>query len=225
MLLLDSSRREWWYLAGLIASDGCLIRNGRNVVLVAKDRDFLEMLRSRCGLKNAVREHWNGRGALSHHVNICGREFWRELEGIGLTPAKSKTIGALAVPEPMFRDFLRGMIDGDGSIRRWTHPTNGREQWSLRIYSASRPFLEWLRKRCAASFVVTGGLHHSHSSVWVLKYGKLAAQRILSSCYDEQVPALNRKRRLALACVAAANGWSRSKTVGQVAKLANAADS
>ena len=209
----------------MIATDGCLVGNGRRVVLVAKERSFLEMLRDRCGLKNAVRKHWNGRGLLAHRINICGREFWLRMSAIGLTPAKSKTIGALEIPEAMFGDFTRGVIDGDGSIRRWIHPTNDREQWSLRIYSASGPFLEWLQARLMKSFAVEGRIHRSHGSVKVLKFGKLAAQRILSSCYDDDVPALERKRRLALACVAVPNGWSRSKTVGQVAKLANAADS
>ncbi len=76
------------------------------------------MLRRRCSITNLVRPHPNGRGQVSHRICITDRAYWSELAEIGLTPAKSKTIGALAVPKAMFIPFLRGVIDGDGSIRR-----------------------------------------------------------------------------------------------------------
>lgn len=214
MISLDPSEREWWYLAGLIATDGCLSKSGRHVVLVAKDREFLEMIRERCRITNKVGEHINGRGQLSYGINICGRSYWRELASIGLTPSKSKTLGALKVPDRLLLDFFRGVVDGDGSIRRWTHPGNGGEQWSLRVFSASPPFLEWLKTALFRLVGIDGRIHHGHDGVWVLKYGKLAAQRVLGDCYGEGVPALARKRRLAISCVAAENGWKRSKTVG-----------
>lgn len=215
MISLGSSEREWWYLAGLVAADGCLSRSRRHVILVAKDREFLEMIREKCRITNKVCEHLNGRGQLSFGINICGRSYWEDLARIGLTPAKSQTLGALDVPDPMLPDFLRGVIDGDGSIRRWIHPGNGGEQWSLRIFSASPPFLEWLKISLARHLGIEGKIHHGHDSVWVLKYGKMAAQKALRTCYDVDVPALERKRRLALACASAPNGWKRSKTTGQ----------
>lgn len=214
MISLDPSKREWWYLAGLIATDGCLSKSGRHVILVAKDREFLEMIRGRCLITNKVCEHINGRGQLSHGINICGRSYWEALVGMGLTPAKSKTLGTLKVPDRVFLDFFRGVVDGDGSIRRWTHPGNGGEQWSLRVFSASPPFLEWLKTTLLRLVGIDGRIHQGHDGVWVLKYGKLAAQRVLRECYDEGVPALARKRKLALSCAAAENGWKRSKTVG-----------
>lgn len=214
MISLDPSEREWWYLAGLIATDGCLSKRGRHVILIAKDREFLEMIKERCRITNKVCEHFNGRGQLSHGINICGRSYWGELASIGLTPAKSKTLGALNVPDHMFSDFFRGVVDGDGAIRCWTHSGNGGEQWSLRVFSASPPFLEWLKAALLRLVGIDGRIHHGHDGVWVLKYGKMAAQRILRLCYDESVPALERKRKLALSCAAAESGWKRSKTVG-----------
>lgn len=216
MIGLDPSEREWWYLAGLVATDGCLSKSRRHVTLIAKEREFLEMIRDRCRITNKVCEHFNGRGQLSHGINICSRSYWDELARIGLTPAKSKTLGALNVPDAMLPDFFRGVVDGDGSIRRWIHAGNGGEQWSLRIYSASAPFLEWLMESLTRLVGIKGRIHHGHDSVWVLKYGKLAAQQALRVCYDEKVPALERKRRLALACAAASRGWMRSKTIGRV---------
>jgi hypothetical protein len=39
---------------------------------------------------------------------------------IGLTPAKSLTLGPLAIPDDYFPDFFRGCIDGDGSVLVYT---------------------------------------------------------------------------------------------------------
>ena len=50
------------------------------------------------------------------HITFGDRLFHNWLMGIGLTPRKTHTIGALAVPNEYFRDFLRGHLDGDGSI-------------------------------------------------------------------------------------------------------------
>lgn len=225
MIDLQPVRREWWYLAGLIATDGCLSRTERHVTIVAKEADFLEMIRQRCGISNRLSACLNGRGQRAYRIQICSQRYFKQLEDIGLTPAKSKSIGALVVPDLMWFDFLRGVIDGDGSIRRWTHPGNKIEQWSLRIFSAAPAFLAWIQSFSLRLSGAKGRIHHAHDSVWVLKYGKIAAQRMLRACYDGEVPALERKRRLALECAAVSNGWSRSRTVGQVAKLANAADS
>jgi hypothetical protein len=38
------------------------------------------------------------------------------LAEVGLTPAKSLTLGPLTVPDENFADFFRGCLDGDGSI-------------------------------------------------------------------------------------------------------------
>lgn len=173
------------------------------------------MIRERCRITNKVCDHFNGQGGLSHGISICSKSYWDELSRIGLTPAKSKTMGALKIPDPMLPDFMRGVVDGDGSIRRWIHPGNGGEQWSLRIFSASPPFLEWLRNSLSRLIGVEGRIHHGHDGVWVLKYGKMAARKALRIFYDEEVPALERKRRLALACVSAPSGWKRSKTTGR----------
>lgn len=129
------------------------------------------------------------------------------------------TIPALAVPDHGFADFLRGVIDGDGNIRRWQHPTNSREQWAVRIYGASEPFIRWLQVTMERLWSVKGFVHQRepederHHTLYTLKYGKLAARVILANCYVPGSLALERKRVLAVACITGSVGWSKSKTV------------
>ena len=112
----------------LIATDGCLSGNGRTVIIAAKDRSYLSQLREMLGLQCRVGRVKGGYGHVAHRLQIGSRVLYDRLLAIGLTPRKSLTIQALAVPDHGFADFLRGVIDGDGNIRRWQHPTNGREQ-------------------------------------------------------------------------------------------------
>ena len=128
-------------------------------------------------------------------------------------PNKSLILEDIDVPDQYFTDFLRGVIDGDGSIRQWTHPSNGGKQWSLRIYSGSRIFVVWLRQRIEALLNAKGKIHEDVGTINTLKYGKIAAKEILSKCYYKGCFGLQRKIVLAKNCVLSCSGWSKSKTV------------
>ena len=108
--------------------------------------------------------------------------------------------------------YLVGLIDGDGSIRKWEHSSNKNEQWSLRIYSGSNKFLVWLDKRIQKHMKAYGKIHPKNS-LYVLKFGKIAAKQILGACYYENCFGLRRKVRLAQQCCSSVVGWTRSKTV------------
>ena len=205
--------KDLWYFVGLIAADGNLSSDGRHIDITAKDPLFLEELKKSLGLQNKIGSKRNGRGIESFHIQFANRDFYDFLLSIGLTPKKSLTLGELKVPYQWFQDFLRGVIDGDGCIRNWTHPTNGKEQWSLRVYSASPSFLKWLKLCVEKSFFVKGQIHHSAASTLVLKFGKLAAKQILKKCYYEGCLSLDRKTKLAQMCCASGSGWGTSKTL------------
>ena len=204
-----------WYLVGLITSDGCLSKDGRQVDITASDYYYLSTLKETLGLSNRVTNKHGLNGRLSHHIQFANREFYDFLISIGLTPRKSLTLKSLKIDENYFHDFLRGLIDGDGCIRRWFHPTNYNQQWSLRIYSGSQKFLEWTKNVVEKLYGAQGRLHQEkkYPTKNALKYGKMAAREILKKCYYDGAFALERKARLARSCVNSYKGWSKSKTV------------
>lgn len=213
----EIEREDLWYFVGLLATDGCLSSDGRHVIITSKDLNFLESLRARLKISNCVGKKRSGLGLIYYQIQIGGVDFYQFLEGVGLTPRKSLTLGKLLIDDKYLDHFLRGVIDGDGSIRTWLHPTNGGEQWSLRIYSGSQDFIAWLRDEISSRFEARGVLHKDRS-VFVLKFGKMAAQKILKRCYPEGCLSLEVKRELAVRCSGAYNAWSVSKTIGQVAE-------
>lgn len=53
----------------------------------------------------------------------------------------------------------------------------------------------------------------SRNPVFIIKFGKMAARRILSECYYQEATALYRKARLAQQCIRSYPGWTSSLTV------------
>jgi LAGLIDADG-like domain len=209
----------FWYLVGLITSDGCLSQDGRRITIAAKDRNFLEQVRASAGITSNVGAKGSGAGNIHYQLQIGSTLLQERLRRIGLTPRKSLTLGPLAIPDEWFGDFMRGVIDGDGNIHRWIHPTNRREQWVVRIYSCAEPFIEWVQESLSRLWGVSGGLYTDipknpkHHPKYTLKFGKLAARVLLSKCYLPGAIALERKATLALACQLIAVGWRKSPTV------------
>src|SRR2546427_2829882 len=141
------------YAVGLIATDGNLSGDGRHLSVASKDRDLLETLRACLNISVTITRHSSGYGGSALlRVQWGDRRFYDWLVRIGLTPAKSLTLGPLAVPDEHFADFFRGCIDGDGSVLVYTdryHVDKNERYVYERLYvtlvSASRPFLDWIQ--------------------------------------------------------------------------------
>ncbi len=133
------------YAVGLIAADGNLNKDRVRVEFISTDYELVELYCRALCIENAhvvfTRQHsrksW-------YQVKLDDRSFREFLEALGLTPAKSKTLRALQIPDDMFPDFLRGLLDGDGSwylSRSWL----GRYTYlRVEVCSASRSFIRWI---------------------------------------------------------------------------------
>jgi hypothetical protein len=147
---------------------------------------------------------------ISHGVD---RTFHDWLGSIGLTPAKSLTLGPLAaIPDQYFEDFFRGCIDGDGSVLTHTdryHTTKNERYICDRLYvsivsaisivSASLRFIEWLQATMRRLVGVAGSIvvrrRDGRNPVWRLRYAKAQSIQLLAWIYYALlVPCLQRKR-------------------------------
>ena len=178
---------DLWYVVGYIATDGYLSIDGRHINITSKDRDHLYKIRSALKLDNKI-----GRKSRVAHdekrfsqLQFGDVKFYRFLKGLGLVSRKSLTLGPLNIDDKFFKDFFRGVIDGDGNISTWIHRTNHNRQWCLRIYSASKVFIEWLNNRVNQEFGIKGRLYSKKDKdrdnfIYLLKFGKLSALKYKS---------------------------------------------
>lgn len=188
---------ELAYCVGLIASDGCLSPDGRHISFTSKDRELIEAFRDCLGVRNAIGT--KGRGGdpspRYHVIQIGDITFCEWLVGIGVAPHKSLTMGALAVPDEFFFDFLRGSFDGDGSVldhrdHRWPAATLVYLRW----YSASPAHLDWLAERIGTLAGIIGHRCGGRRAEEI-RYGKRAGRILFARMYyDPVLPSLARKR-------------------------------
>ena len=94
------------YVVGLIATDGNLSRKPGRMSIMSNDTDLLDLVRRRLDLRVAIMPHRGGYGHRCHRIVWSDWRFFGWLVTIGLTPAKSLTLGPLAVPDEYFPDFI-----------------------------------------------------------------------------------------------------------------------
>lgn len=184
------------YVIGVIATDGNLSSSGRHINVTSKDREMIYTIKKILRLKNKVSKKARGGAKRKQYFflqfgDVCFYDF---LTSVGLTPAKSKTIKKLAIPRKYFPDFLRGCIDGDGSIGSFKHPESMLLQVRIRLVSASPEFLSWILQTLQKQFGIAGGWIYQAKGVSTLSFGKNDAIKILRLIYyRESLPLLSRK--------------------------------
>lgn len=193
---------ELAYAVGLIATDGCLYKDGRHISLTSSERAQLETFRSCLGITNKIGfklSSFTGRKDVMH-VQFGDVLFYQWLVGIGLHPHKSKTLGPLKIPAAYHADFLRGCLDGDGSIsairdKRW------RSSWyvTTSFATASERFALWLQQTNQRLFGVHGHIGRS-VQMYDLRYHKNETAVLMRKMYYRPgLPHLSRKRERYLA--------------------------
>lgn len=185
------------YAIGLIATDGCLSKNRGHVDLTSKDFEQMENFKKALNIEINIGEK-NYKGKHAYRIQVGDVLFYQFLESIGMTQAKSKTIGAVEVPKKLFFDFLRGCFDGDGSFysyydKRWKSSF----MFYLTLASASPNFLDWIREELREEIGVGGHISKAKdTSTHQLRYAKKEAMEIIKKMYyNDEVICLSRKRK------------------------------
>ena len=185
---------ELAYVVGLIATDGNLSPDGRHITFTSKDLGLAVLFQKYLNHKGKIGRKSRGGGGEKKYfvVQLGDVVFYKFLLSIGLTPKKSKTMGKLKIPQKYFYDFLRGCIDGDGSISSFMHPQSKLPQFKVRLVSASKLFLEWIRsmtiKDGINGYFTTGG------GIDVLAFAKKDSTKLLNLVYYAGFPpSLERK--------------------------------
>lgn len=202
------------YAIGLITTDGNLSSDKRHISLTSSDKVLIEIFLKCLDKKNKI--GLNPKSALS--VKTCYRTqigdvvFYNWLEKIGLTSNKSLTIGPLKIDERYFPDFLRGHLDGDGSIVYYIdkYNTNINKKYVYdRLFvffrSASEKHIKWIRKEIFKLKGINGSLSFEKSktqigpsTITTLKFSTKEAKTLLNWIYyKKHLPCLERKYKIA----------------------------
>lgn len=139
------------YILGLIATDGNVFdRRVLKIQLQIKDIDILEKIKEQLNFSGNINLRKNIIGDktfLSAELCIYSTPLVHSLEELNIFSNKSLTIGRFDfIPEEYELDFIRGVIDGDGSIGESNNSKSSRSvQMRLRIFSGSLTFIEYIQ--------------------------------------------------------------------------------
>ena len=189
---------ELAYAVGLIATDGNLSKDGRHMTFISKDMELIKTFQNCLGIKVKIAKKQSGfkKDSFGYWVQFGDVNFYKFLNSIGLTFAKSKTMGKLKIPDKHFFDFLRGSFDGDGTFysywdKRWASSF----MFYLVFISASLKHVEWIRGEINKLLAVKGHVSRfAHAKAFQLRYAKRESKIIFKKMYyTPNIPRLERK--------------------------------
>lgn len=173
------------YLTGLIAADGCLVNNGRHLNVTSKDIELINHTQSILNMNVKFSLKQSNYGGEAYNLQFSNVAFYDFLLGVGLTPAKSKTMGRLEVPDQYFADFLRGYFDGDGSTYGYYDPRWPKSfVYYICFSSGSMDFLDYISANNQRLFNLKGTSILKGARAFTLRYGKADARKLYQSMYE-----------------------------------------
>ncbi|MBI5873480.1 MAG: hypothetical protein HZB36_04975 [Candidatus Omnitrophica bacterium] len=199
------------YAIGLITTDGNLSPDKRHIQFISTDRQLARLFKSCLYLNNKIsKTRASGYGKKPvYRISFGNVKFYRWLLSIGLKTNKSHSLGRMNIPKEYFADFLRGHLDGDGSVFTYTdrYMVYKEKRYTFkRLYtvfnSGSYKHLKWIQTRIKSHMDIKGSLtsylpKNRLYPLWKLKYAKKNSNILLSWLYyKNNLPYLKRKRKI-----------------------------
>ena len=198
---IDSHEKA--YFLGLITTDGCVFwKNARcaflRITLHKRDKHILEqfMAAVKCNTKLVYRENKN-----TWTATVSSTEMVRDLEKYGIHPNSSFTqTFCTDISERYLPDYLRGIMDGDGSYGFYTRPRRNVHKKRVHLCSGSKVFLELLISHICSRLTLTSPMvrkEKNHNLFYIYWHRNDDLETIISFIYSTDGPFLTRKREIA----------------------------
>jgi hypothetical protein len=185
---------EMAYVLGYWWADGYMRHredNGAHLVEISSnDREHLELIAQTIGGKHGFHKV---SGTLScYEIEFCSKELYNDLLALGGMPNKSNVIGFPSVPTDLIIHFVRGFVDGDGTLA-W----NG-DRPVLQIYSGSSQLLRDMALAIEEQTGIPAPNVVANRALWYLKWSTTRAKCLAAWLYVEN-PGIALDRKAAIA--------------------------
>ncbi|MDQ2995996.1 MAG: hypothetical protein M3R61_02905 [Chloroflexota bacterium] len=185
---------EMAYVLGYWWADGCMrIKSNTGAhefEIASNDREHLETVAQAIGGNYSLRKV--SEASQCYKISFCSKEMYQDIQAHGGTPRKSRTIGFPYVPSELLPHFVRGVVDGDGTLA-W----NG-DRPVLHIYSGSQQFLFDIATAIERATGMYAPNVNANRALWYIKWSTVRAKSLASWLYfDNPGIALGRKSAIA----------------------------
>ncbi len=135
-----------FYLLGAFMTDGCVQSNGKEtswkISISSKDEDWLDLIRRQICQELPIKQ-----GNHVKVISITDKKIGEWFIKYGCVPKKSLILEYPNILDKYFPDFLRGCIDGDGSISQRENKKNHKPIYSCYLCSANILFLQRISEK------------------------------------------------------------------------------
>lgn len=190
------------YILGFTLADGCIIKgtykgysDALKFGVQFKDKDILEKIK-----KELHSEHSISIGKNAAHLCITSQKIVDSLKRLGITYQKSLKETVPKIPSYYSKDFIRGLIDGDGGISfdNKGHPTL-RLCGGINTITFVKNYF-WKKLNCFSSIGQKKFSVTAKSYLYGIDYRSTTAKKIILFLYVDASLYLDRKYELALKC-------------------------
>ncbi len=190
---------ESCYAIGFISADGCVSeRQTVSIGLQGRDREILELLSKAMSSTYPITEYEatsdkakDGKPRRYARFSMRSPEMVKDLIELGVTPRKSLTLKpCLQIPSEFERDYIRGLIDGDGWVGV---PKSGR--WNFG-FCGSRWMVSYFQEyahRLTGSAANMSFPYEGKDFARICYNGKRAPSKLAQEIYGGAAIALERK--------------------------------
>lgn len=207
-----------YYLLGVFITDGCVSRcsNGKSfqVFLTSKDLEWLQQIKNLICGEIKILKTKNG----AYILPIYSTDLGNWLINHNCTERKSLNVKFPQVPEKYLPDFIRGCMDGDGSIsccnnkKIYKEKTTIYEEWKCQLSSSSIDFVEKYKnilskyninhsfyiRKYNVSYINGRKIEQKHPHYKVITTGRYTVQLLKWIYYPDHKISLSRKKDLVI---------------------------
>ena len=185
------------YWIGYLAGDGCIEIVGdrpQRVVLLSNDLEQLEKFKAFTSSRNKISTNKHG----GHAIKIGSPTMAQRLISLGITPRKSRTLSVTNTTLLGSIDFIRGVIDSDGTISE-NHYKNSRSHATINITSGSKEFSQQIQQALIKNWGADCRIYRNRTcyNVYVISRFVISLLVLLYATCSKSI-SLDRKRDKAL---------------------------
>ncbi len=205
---VDENYFETWspsmaYLLGFILADGCVIQgtykgysDALKFGVQLRDRDILETIRRELRSEHSISIVRN-----AAHFCITSQKIVDDLKRLGISYRKSLRENVPNVPQQFIAHFIRGIVDGDGSL--WLDDKN----YPTLSVCGGKTTLSFISEHFFKKFGLHSALtkcsylEEAQNYLYQISYRCNSAQTLIEYLYRDADIFLNRKYATAMRCL------------------------
>jgi hypothetical protein len=191
----DTLTEESAYILGLIFTDGNVAWDTKKgyytltITAAEKDKEHLEKIRK---IMSSTKPLLYAPSTKSYRLIVNSKKICKKLIEYGVIPKKSLIVKFPEIPKEYLNHFLRGVIDGDGSVRYSNRKRS--PFFDIMICSGSPEFCEKLVTEVHEAIDIDANIKkRKNANTYMIVYSCSRGKKLAEYIYSNSTIFLNRK--------------------------------